>query len=128
MNQKIDAEEVRVHSDSRGVVFEPLNADQLKVQQNVHVAVSAPGCVRGNHFHRRANEILIAMGPVLVRLREDGKIRDVPVPQGAAYRFVLPAGVSHAVQNTGSGPSVLVSFSSIVHDPANPDVVADKLI
>lgn len=128
MSQSINAEQVRVHRDPRGVVFEPLNAEQLAGQQNVHVVVSVPGCVRGNHFHQRAREILTAMGPALVRFREEGKMRDVLVPEGEAYRFIIPPGVAHAVQNTGQGPSVLVSFSSIVHDPANPDVVADKLI
>lgn len=128
MSQLNNVEPVRVHRDPRGVVFEPLNLEQLAGQQNVHVVVSAPGCVRGNHLHQRAREILTAMGPALVRLREDGKTRDVLVPEGEAYRFIIPPGVAHAVQNTGQESNVLVSFSTIVHDPANPDVVADKLI
>jgi dTDP-4-dehydrorhamnose 3,5-epimerase-like enzyme len=128
MSVNIKAEPVKVHSDARGTVFEPVGLDLLPGQRNVHVAVSEPGSVRGNHYHQRAQEALVAAGPVLVRLREDGRLRDVPVPEGAAYRFIIPPGVSHAVQNTGSRPSFLISFSSEVHDPANPDVVMDKLI
>ena len=124
----IESEQVRVHRDARGMVFEPLGLDLLPAQQNAHVAVSEPGCVRGNHYHRRATEILITAGPVLVRFREQGQTRDIHVPEGEAYRFVIPPGVAHAIQNTGSRPSFLVSFSSIVHDPTQPDAVPEKLI
>jgi hypothetical protein len=36
--------------------------------------------------------------------------------------------VSHAFQNTGSEPMVLVAFSIAAYNPASPDVERDVLI
>jgi UDP-2-acetamido-2,6-beta-L-arabino-hexul-4-ose reductase len=62
-------ERLAVRSGARGFVFEPAQAAELAVQQNVHVVISEPGAVRGNHFHRRGSEICTAIGPALVRPR-----------------------------------------------------------
>ncbi len=127
MSETVRIEPVKVHGDARGMVFEPIGLDLLPGQQNVHVAVSEPGCVRGNHYHRNAREALVVAGPSLVRLRENGAVREVSVPAGEVFRFIVPPGVSHAVQNSGPKASLLVAFSTQPHDPANPDTVADKL-
>jgi dTDP-4-dehydrorhamnose 3,5-epimerase-like enzyme len=121
-------EEIKFPTDPRGFVFEPLDAQRLPVQRNVHVAVSEPNAIRGNHFHQHSIEVAVVIGPALVRLREDGEIRDVPVPEGRAYQFTFPPGVSHAFQGRGTKPMLLVAFSSTVFDPAAPDVVRDILI
>jgi UDP-2-acetamido-2,6-beta-L-arabino-hexul-4-ose reductase len=85
-------------------VLEPLDAPLLGAQQNVHLAVTEPGAVRGNHYHERCTEVAVVLGPALVRLREDGAVRDVEIPAGQALRFTLPPRVSHAFQNTGTKP------------------------
>ena len=121
-------EPVRHHADPRGVVLEPIGPDDLPHQRNVHLATTAPGAVRGNHYHERGTEILVVIGPALARLREEGRVRDVEVPAGEAYRFVMPPRVSHAFRNTGSSPMVLVAFNTVEHDPAAPDLVRDVLI
>jgi quercetin dioxygenase-like cupin family protein len=114
--------------DSRGIVVEPLGPDELAAQRNVHLVLTGPGQVRGNHVHRLGTEIATVLGPALVRLREAGALRDVTVPEGEAYRFVLPPGISHAFQNTGSEPMVLVAFNTAAYDPVSPDVERDVLI
>jgi dTDP-4-dehydrorhamnose 3,5-epimerase-like enzyme len=122
-------EVLRVHRDARGSVTEPLTPDLLPGQRNVHLVVSAPGVVRGNHLHRRGTEVLTVIGPALVRTRpEGGEAADVHVPPGDVYRFTFPPGVAHAIQNTGSDPGVLVAFNTEEHDPANPDVERAVLI
>jgi len=121
-------EEIAFPSDARGLVFEPLGADQIPEQRNVHVVVSQPGAVRGNHLHERSTEIAVMLGPGLVRLREAGQIRDVEVPIGKAFRFTLPAGVSHAFKATGNTPMLLVAFNTARFDPKNPDLIRDVLI
>jgi dTDP-4-dehydrorhamnose 3,5-epimerase-like enzyme len=107
--------------DARGCLFEPLNASELAGQRNVHVVLSAPGAVRGNHVHRESTEVTAVVGPCLVRLSEAGVSQDVDVPAGEVWRFTIPPGVAHAYRNTGELPMTLVSFNSRVHDPANPD-------
>jgi len=121
-------EPLTLHADPRGILLEPLGADALPAQRNSHLVVTAPGAVRGNHRHELGTETIVVLGPGLVRLREGDATRDVEVPAGEGYRFVIPPGVAHAFQNTGAAPMVLVSFSTRAFDPAAADVVREVLI
>jgi len=125
---RVVSETVRCARDARGLVFEPIGVEAIAPQRNVHVALTEPGGIRGNHLHQQATEITVVLGPALVRLREDGAVRDVNVPAGETWRFTIPPGVGHAFQNTGPRPMLLVAFSTSVFDPANPDVIRDVLI
>jgi dTDP-4-dehydrorhamnose 3,5-epimerase-like enzyme len=115
----VTVEDLTVHADARGSVYEPLGPDALPAQRNVHVVLTEPGAVRGNHVHPRGTEILTVQGPALVRVREGEETRDVEVPPARVYRFTIPPDTPHAVQNTGSAPMLLVSFVDVPHDPAN---------
>lgn len=119
---------LQVHSDGRGFVFEPLDAEMIASQRNVHVVISRPGVVRGNHCHLHGTEIIAVIGPALVRIRQDGELRDIEVPDQKVYRFILPPNVSHAIKNTGDRPNVLIAFNSCEHDPQGRDTIQDMLI
>jgi len=121
-------ERLQAHRDARGSLFEPLNDRELASQKNVHVVLTEPGGVRGNHFHRTSVEITAVVGPCLVRLKELEQVRDIEVPAGEIWRFTIPPGVVHAYRNTGAGQMVLVSFNTGLHDPANPDTVREALL
>src|SRR6476620_10732097 len=71
MNVLIELIEVR--QDARGIVFNPVGRAPRGEQKSTHVAVTEPGCVRGNHYHTRATETLAIVGPWLIRYRENGK-------------------------------------------------------
>ena len=75
-------------------------------QRNVHLVLTEPGAVRGNHYHERGREVSVAFGPALLPLPRGGCVRDVLIPEGEAYRFTIPPGVAHAFQNTGRSPIV----------------------
>jgi dTDP-4-dehydrorhamnose 3,5-epimerase-like enzyme len=124
----VHIESVTTHRDGRGSVFEPLNDVELAAQKNVHVVITAPNEVRGNHRHANAVEITTVVGPCLARLKEAGVIRDVEVPAGETWRFVIPPGVAHAYRNTGSGPMMLISFSTQVHDPHATDTIREQIL
>ena len=128
MSAVVTIEEIPVHRDSRGWVFEPLEPAALPDQRNVHLGLSEPGAVRGNHYHVQGTEVVVVIGPVLVRYREGSRVRDIAVPEGKAFRFTFPPGVPHAIQNTGSYPSPIIAFNSELHDRANPDVAGEILI
>jgi quinol monooxygenase YgiN/dTDP-4-dehydrorhamnose 3,5-epimerase-like enzyme len=121
-------ETIAVHGDARGVVVEPATPELLPAQRNAHVVTTAPGAVRGNHYHERGTETALVLGPALVRVRESTGVRDIHVPAGEAYRFTFPPRVSHAFQNTGAAPMVLVAFNTSAFDRGAPDVVPDVLI
>ena len=128
MNPNIVIEKVTFFSDPRGWVIEPVQEELLSTQRNVHIVLTHPGAVRGNHYHKQSTEVFVLMGPGLVRIREGGGIRDFAVPEGEALRFTIPPGVAHAMQNPGPKPMVLMSFNTLPHDPAHPDTWPDVLI
>lgn len=114
--------------DERGAAYEPLGADELAAQQNVHVVITRPGHVRGNHVHRHTTEVLTLRGPALVRFREDGTDHDVEVDGGVAMAFRFPPGVPHAILNTGTDPNIIVAFKDRPYRPEDPDTEPVTLI
>lgn len=125
---RVIVDEIVIHRDQRGVVFEPLGPDALGAQRNVHVVLTEPGGVRGNHRHRLGVETVVVYGPALVRLRDGQETAERVVPDGGSARFTIPAGVSHAFKNIGDRPNLLVCFNTSVHDRHNPDMEPDVLI
>ena len=121
-------EKVKTHRDARGALFEPLCESELAAQKNVHVVLTQPNEIRGNHSHLTATEITSVVGPCLVRLKESGIVRDLHVPAGEIWRLQIPPGVVHAFRNTGEGVMILVSFSSAVHDPSGADTQREVIL
>jgi dTDP-4-dehydrorhamnose 3,5-epimerase-like enzyme len=129
-NPKLRAatQSVKTHRDARGTLFEPLSDNELQAQKNVHVVLSHPGEIRGNHVHHTAVETTTVVGPCLVRLKEEGTVRDIEVPAGEILRLTIPPGVVHAFRNTGDSAMVLVSFSTNLHDPAGEDTQREQIL
>ena len=125
---RVVVQSVKTHRDARGSVFEPLTDAELAAQKNVHVVLTQPNEVRGNHAHRTAVETTSVVGPCLIRLKEAGVIRDLVVPEGEIWRLTIPAGVVHAFRNTGDSAMVLVSFSTNLHDPAGSDTIREQIL
>lgn len=128
MSARVQVDKLRRATDARGQVFEPLDAAGLADQRNVHVVVTAPGHIRGNHFHDRGTEVTAVAGPAHVRYREDSEVVDADIPADEVWRFVFPPGVVHAFQNTGTTDLVIVSFNSIAHDPERPDTTREVIL
>jgi dTDP-4-dehydrorhamnose 3,5-epimerase-like enzyme len=121
-------ERLRVVSDARGVVFEPIESHAIFKNKNAHVVISGPGVIRGNHYHIIGMETMAVMGPALVRIKENDNIDEVIVPKGEVYQFVFLPGVSHAIRNLSDGSNILAAFNTMEHDPQNPDTVGDVIL
>lgn len=121
-------DKIRVYSDPRGAVFEPLAPETLRAQSNAHVVVTEPGAVRGNHRHRIGMETVVVYGPALVRIREGRESKESVVAEGECVRFTIPPGVSHAFKNIGCSPNLLVCFNTRAYDPQHSDTENDVLI
>jgi UDP-2-acetamido-2,6-beta-L-arabino-hexul-4-ose reductase len=119
---------IRGARDARGLVFEPLDAAELAAQRNVHVVITEPGHVRGNHCHRLATEIFAVVGPALVRVRAEDGLKDFVVASGEIRKFVIPPGIAHAIRHDGPQAGVLVSFSTRPRDPQNPDTCREVIL
>jgi UDP-2-acetamido-2,6-beta-L-arabino-hexul-4-ose reductase len=125
---RVRIERITPHSDTRGSVFEPLSAEDLIAQRNVHVVLSEPGAIRGNHYHTRGTEIVAGSGPMLIRLRDGDERMELTITAGEVVKLTIPPGVAHAFKNTGCVPSAMIAFNTEPHDPAAPDVVREVLI
>jgi dTDP-4-dehydrorhamnose 3,5-epimerase len=119
---------VKTHRDVRGALFEPLNDHELRAQKNVHVVLTEPNEVRGNHVHRTATETTSVVGPCHIRLKEGGVIRDIEVGEGEICRLIIPPGVVHAFRNIGAAAMVLVSFSTNLHDASGADTAREQIL
>ena len=126
---KVEIRPLKVHTDARGAVFEPLEPALLSGWRNVHTVISEPGAIRGNHRHLRGTEVTTVLRTRRwCAINATQRTEDVVVPAGAAWRFVFPPGTAHAFKNTGNRPFVLVSFNTEEHDPSSPDVERVELI
>lgn len=128
MEMKIEHSPLTTITDERGVLFEPLSAEEIANYKNVHIVISNPGVVRGNHYHRKGKETLAVTGPSVVRYRLNGKNVDVTVPENRVYRFTFPPLVAHAIKNIGSRPNLLIAFNTMEHDQGHPDTVVEELL
>src|ERR1700737_4348509 len=97
---RVVVQSVKTHRDARGSLFEPLSDAELAGQKNVHVVLTQPNEVRGNHVHQTAVETTSVVGPCLIRLKENGSIRDLEVPAGEARRLTITPGVVPALRHT----------------------------
>ena len=96
---------------------------RLPRQRNVHLVVTEPGHVRGNHYHeaRQRGDRGVRPGPVPIPGGGRGpRLRD---PRRPGVSLPIPPGIPHAFRNTGTAPQVLIGFNTEPHDPARPDVV-----
>ena len=124
----VTIEVLRVATDARGLVFEPMDVPGLAGRyRNVHVVYTVPGMVRGNHYHLKGTEVCSVAGSMKVRYREQGQLHEVQVPAGQVWRFTFPPGVAHAFLNDGQTPNVLAAFNTEEHDAQQPDAVREVL-
>jgi UDP-2-acetamido-2,6-beta-L-arabino-hexul-4-ose reductase len=128
MSHPVTIEPVAAVWDQRGLVVEPMGPELLPRQQNVHLVLTEPGQVRGNHYHERGTEVTLVVGPALFRYRDGSEVREVTLATGQAYRITILPRVAHAFLSPGPGPLVLIGFNTEAHDPVRPDVVRDVLI
>jgi dTDP-4-dehydrorhamnose 3,5-epimerase-like enzyme len=125
---RVSIEMLSTFRDARGCLFEPLDDQELARQKNVHVVLTQPGAVRGNHRHQYSTEMTTVVGPCQVRLRESGVLRDIDVPDGEVWRFTIPPGIAHAYRNSGDRVMAMVSFNTHVHDAAHGDTVREQIL
>lgn len=125
---KVKIDQINKHSDARGVLFEPIEKDSIGRQKNIHIVISAPGAVHGNHYHHNGTETITVMGPALIRIKEKDDIYDIEVAPEQVTKFTIPPKVAHAIKNISDRSNIFVAFNTVEHDPQNPDRVQDVII
>jgi oxalate decarboxylase/phosphoglucose isomerase-like protein (cupin superfamily) len=132
LERKIRIVELGNTGDARGFSFTaPAEAlDFLGCVADLHLASTAPGAVRGNHYHLRKREAIILLPGTAWSLHWD-EDEGTPVQHrsfdgSSAVMALVSPGVSHAVRNDGETPLWLVAGSSEPYDPTQ--TVARKVV
>jgi dTDP-4-dehydrorhamnose 3,5-epimerase-like enzyme len=128
---KIQISELNNFGDARGFSFAPQEAlDFVGHVADIHLASTAPGAVRGNHYHMRKREAIVFLPGAAWSLHWDegeGTTTQQRNFDGSSAVLVLVTpGISHAVRNDGSNKLWLAAFSSEPYDPAT--VVARRVL
>lgn len=129
---QIQVSELKNNGDSRGLSFSPPREalDFLGRIADMHFASTAPGAVRGNHYHLRKREAIIVLPGAAWSLHWDEGENTLAQHRGfdgaGAVLLLVSPGSSHAVRNDGTATLWLVACSSEPYDPAT--VVARKVV
>ena len=129
---KIQISELSNNGDVRGSSFtvptEALNF--LGRVSDIHLASTAPGAIRGNHYHLRRREAIVMLPGAAWSLHWDegeGAPSQHRSFNGSTTILVLVSPeASHAVRNDGTAPLWLVACSSEPYDPS--ETVARKVV
>jgi oxalate decarboxylase/phosphoglucose isomerase-like protein (cupin superfamily) len=128
----IQISEIGNCGDVRGFSFTtPPEALEFVGQiRDMHLASTAPGAVRGNHYHVRRREAIVILPGAAWSLHwhegEDMAAQHRSFDGNGAVLVLVSPGNSHAVRNDGSMPLWLVACSSEPYDPA--ETVARKVV
>lgn len=109
--------------DDRGWVVDPIaKIDPDLPLGHLHLASLAPGAIRGNHLHPVSSEyILVWGGSAELAWEEGGRVAREEVSRDELVVFEIPAGIAHAVTNTGSETVYLVAYYFGASDKEWPD-------
>ena len=102
--------------DERGWALFPfqLGVDGLDASRidwdSLHLVLSRPEAVRGNHIHPDGAEWLFCcQGTTMLYWEEDGVVASAELA-GGAFLVFIPAGIPHALINNGRTDSVIMAF------------------
>jgi oxalate decarboxylase/phosphoglucose isomerase-like protein (cupin superfamily) len=129
---KIEISELSNNGDARGFSFTPPASalDFVGEIADMHLASTAPGAIRGNHYHLRKREAILFLPGTAWSLHWDegvGTTRRRRNFDGSNAVLVLVSpGSSHAVRNDGIAPLWLLACSSERYNPA--ETVARKVV
>jgi dTDP-4-dehydrorhamnose 3,5-epimerase-like enzyme len=125
MDEALQITELSNCGDTRGFSF-TAPAEALAFvgrMADVHLASTKPGAVRGNHYHLRRRQAIMALPGVKWSLHwdegEGSAARHRDFDGGRTVVVLLSPGASIAVRNDGDGDLWLVTISSETYDPAD---------
>jgi dTDP-4-dehydrorhamnose 3,5-epimerase-like enzyme len=128
----IQISELGNRGDTRGFSFTtpPDALDFVGRVQDMHLASTAPGAVRGNHYHLRRREAIVIFPGTAWSLHwdegEGTSAEHRSFDGNDAVLVLVSPGNSHAVRNDGSTTLWLVACSSEPYDPT--ETVARKVV
>jgi UDP-2-acetamido-2,6-beta-L-arabino-hexul-4-ose reductase len=122
---------MRRYEDKRGYLVENTNPDIISGSKHFLYTITAPGVVRGNHYHEHKNEwFCIVKGKcrlvtedIKTKLREETIICDTD-----NLLFHTEPFIAHAMENIGDTEMIFFGFVNEILDKENPDTYEYKVI
>ena len=129
---KVEVKELSFHCDERGWLTEILSANEGSERiEQVHFAVSKPGFVRGNHYHKSRTEWLcVTCGTGRILLEDVGtnEKEELIVTGQSPVLVKISPGTVHAIENCADVPMHLLVLVDEKPDPSNSDTFKSVLI
>lgn len=122
-------EEIAMHCDARGALFEALrfSSQDIPMGGQIYVYTVAPGARRGDHFHERKSEWFTCVAGrvrLLMKTKNGDRVNQMLDADAPQMVFAGP-GTSHAVANETQEIAVIVAYASKEFDPADPDTTLE---
>lgn len=115
------ARPVDLKADDRGWLFELVKSGGAG---QIFVSKTKPGITRGNHYHdTKVEKFCVIQGQGVIRFRHllGAEIIEYPVDDQAIRVVDIPPGLTHSIENTGSGEMITLFWASEIFDPSRPD-------
>lgn len=115
------------HTDTRGSFVEII---RLGIGGQVSFSTTAPGVVRGNHFHtRKIERFAVIKGKALVQLRKIGtnEILDFYLDGNTPAYVDMPIWYAHSIKNIGTDTLYTNFWINEPYDPQNTDTYFENV-
>lgn len=122
---------LRKHSDSRGDLVENTIPEIMKNSKHFFISKSAPGVIRGNHYHENKSEWFVIIQGSCQIIVEDVQTKqrdEKTISSEDNVAIYMEPGKAHAFKNVGENEMILCAFINEVFDPKKPDTHSYKLL
>lgn len=116
------------HADVRGAFFEITRSHGGTGQTSF--STTAPGVVRGDHFHRRKVErFTVVAGEAEINLRRlcDERVFSYRISGHEPKSIDMPTLYTHNIRNVGDETLYTVFWTNDIFDPSQPDTIAEAV-
>lgn len=127
----VKTKQLRIMPDERGYLMEMLRCDDEMFSKfgQVYLTVAYPGVIKGWHYHKKQNDIFVAVKGMIKLVLYDprkesatrGLINEFFIGERNPLLVTIPAGVVHGFKGIGVEPAYLVNLPSEPYDYKNPD-------
>ncbi len=128
-NRSYVIEDLKVHCDMRGTLYEMLRFSSQAIPEGgqIYVYTVAPGARRGDHFHEHKCEWFTCVaGRVRLLMKAINGERVDEILDANLPRLVFAGpGTTHAVLNETENEAVIIAYASKEFDPADSDTILE---
>lgn len=113
--------------DERGLFTELVHTD---TSGQFSVSTSAPGVIRGNHYHNtKIEKFIVIKGNATISMRklDEKEIHEFKVSDQKIQIVTIPVGYTHNIKNTGDTEMILLIWCNEIFNKNNPDTYYEEV-